>query len=261
MKLGIIGNYDEKSFKMAADKGLAFLELCINIDQSVNDFLIQLDQVKKYSKQYNVGIQSIGRWGTDRIDEQGNIIQEELEVSYQLIDAAKELGCRNFICGCNYVEALSYYDNCTAAMAYFSKLIEYAEDKSVKIATYNCRWNNFIHSDLAWTVIHGHIAELGIKYDPSHCRYHGGDYLSEMKKWGQRFYHVHIKGSLIIDGERFDDPPAGLDETNWGAFVAILYAHKYDQGLSIEPHSANWKGELGDLGVDFTVNYMKKLIV
>lgn len=74
-------------------------------------------------------------------------------------------------------------------------------------------------------MIHGHLKDLWIKYDPSHSRYaKGADYLSEMKKWGDRFAHVHIKGSMLIDGERFDDPPAGMDQTDWGAFMAVLYA-------------------------------------
>jgi sugar phosphate isomerase/epimerase len=66
---------------------------------------------------------------------------------------------------------------------------------------------------------------------------------------------------LIIDGKRFDDPPAGLDQTDWGAFFSILYAKNYQGGLSIEPHSQVWKGELGEKGVNFTVNYMKKLLL
>src|SRR5690606_40163880 len=58
------------------------------------------------------------------------------------------------------------------------------------------------------------------------------DYLKEMRDWGDRFTHVHIKGSVIIDGKRYDDPPAGLDQTDWKTFIAILYAKKYNGGLS-----------------------------
>ena len=43
--------------------------------------------------------------------------------------------------------------------------------------------------------------------------------------------------------------------------MSILYAKGYNGGLSIEPHSENWRGELGKKGVDFTINYMKKLIL
>ena len=74
---------------------------------------------------------------------------------------------------------------------------------------------------MAYTMIHGYLKDLYIKYDPSHCIYAGGDYLKETRDWGDRFLHIHLKGSLKIDNERFDDPPAGMDQTNWGAFAVF----------------------------------------
>lgn len=260
MKLGIIGGPNEESFKDAKQKGLEFLEFCINIGYDTKKFFNDIENIKSWIEEYNVKVASIGRWGTDRIDAKGKIIEEELEMSYKLIDAASQVGCENFVCGCNYIEELSYYENCTAAINYFSKLIEYGKTKNVKISTYNCRWNSFVYDPMAWTMIHGHLKDLGIKYDPSHSYYDNGDYLKEMKDWGERFYHVHIKGALIIDGERFDDPPAGMEQIDWGSFMSILYAKGYKDGLSIEPHSAIWKDELGDKGIKFTINYMNKLL-
>jgi sugar phosphate isomerase/epimerase len=86
----------------------------------------------------------------------------------------------------------------------FFPVMEYGKPRSVQIATYNCRWNSFVVDDTAWRLIHGHLPELGIKNDPSHARYASQDYLKEMRDWGHRFVHVHNKGSVIIDGERFD---------------------------------------------------------
>lgn len=151
-------------------------------------------------------------------------------------------------------------ENCKSAVSFFSKLIEYASPKGVKISAYNCHWNNFIDNAEGWIPVLGELPGLGIKYDPSHSRYAGRDYLKEMRDWGERFNHVHIKGSLIIDGKRFDDPPAGLDQTDWGSFMAVLYAKNYKGGLSIEPHSKTWRNELGEKGVQYTIDYMKKMI-
>ena len=140
-------------------------------------------------------------------------------------------------------------------------MIARGKEKGVKIAVYNCRWNNFVNNPMAYTVIHGYLKDLYIKYDTSHCIYDGGDYLQETKDWGDRFIHVHLKGSLVIGGKRFDDPPAGMDQTNWGAILSALYAKGYNGRLSIEPHSETWKGELGDKGVDFTIKYFRGLIL
>ena len=74
---------------------------------------------------------AVGRWGSDRIDENG-IRQEELELEYRLIDATAYLGCDVYITGCNYVESLSYYENCTHAIAYFEKLHRLRQGKGRK---------------------------------------------------------------------------------------------------------------------------------
>ncbi len=275
MKLGIIGYLSSENeqnyelFKSTKEQGLEFLELCINVskvdEKPVYDNITLLEKQRSHIKncisETGVTIDSIGRWGSDRIDESGKIIQEEMEQTYKLIDIASEIGCKNFICGCNYVEGISYYKNVTSAIKFFGNLIEYTKNKNVKIATYNCRWNNFIYDPFSWKLVHGELPELGIKFDPSHSIYAGGDYLKEMIEWGHKFNHIHIKGSLVIDGKRYDDPPAGLDQTDWGSFMSILYALKYEGGLSIEPHSHNWKGDLGKKGVEYTIDFMRKLIL
>lgn len=261
MKLGIIAAPKADSFDYAAGLGLEFLEFCINVEVPVSDFTTLVPELKAASLRTGVAVGSIGRWGTDRIAPDGSVIEEELQASYALIDACQELGSPVFVCGCNYVEGRSLYDNAGSAIAYFSLLLAYGKERGVRIATYNCHWNSYIVDASAWKLVHGHLPELGIKFDPSHARYAGQDYLKEMSEWGHRFLHVHIKGSVIIDGKRFDDPPAGLDQTDWGTFMAILYGVGYAGGLSIEPHSEKWAGKLGEDGVRFTVNHMNRLLL
>lgn len=258
MELGIIGWIQESYFKKAKERGLSFIELDVN--DRAEEFLAHFEDVKTYSEKYQMPIGAVGRWGSDRIDKEG-IRKEELELEYRLIDAAAGLNCDIYITGCNYVEEISYYENIRYAIAYFEKLIAYGKEKGVKIATYNCRWNNFVCTPEVFRLIHGYLKDLYIKYDTSHCIYAGGDYLQEARDWAERFAYVHLKGSLVVNGKRFDDPPAGMDQTNWGAFLAILYAKGYDGKLSIEPHSENWTGELGEKGVDYTIRYFKNLML
>ncbi len=261
MDLGIIAKPTEESFIYAKEKGLQFLEFCINEGQDVDAFYNSRYQLKTWMEQYGIAVASIGRWKSLRIDEKGEVIESEMENCFKLIDVASELGCTNYVCGCNYVETLSFYENCSAAIDVFSQLIEYGKSKGVNISTYTCRKGNFIYSNETWKVIHGHLKGLGIKYDPSHCRYDGGDYLKETMDWGERIQHVHLKGSLIVDGKRVDDPPVGLDQTDWKAFLSILRVKGYKGGLSIEPHSSVWTGDLAEKGVDYTISYMKNLLL
>ena len=258
MKLGRIAWFEEEDFKKAQERGMEFIELDVNDRAGV--FLDSVDVIRKRSLEYKMPIGAVGRWGSDRISRDG-ICRNELELEYRLIDAAAKLECGIYITGCNYVQELSYYENCGLAISYFQKLIAHGAEKGVKIAVYNCRWNNFVCTPMAYTLIHGYLKELYIKYDPSHSIYDGGDYLQEARDWGNRFLHVHLKGALVIGKERYDDPPAGLDQTNWGAFLAILYGQGYEGGLSIEPHSANWHGELGEKGIDYTIRYFRQLML
>lgn len=261
MKLGIIDKPCEAAFERAQRLGLSFVEFCINVGQDVDAFCAKADELLAFSQKYDIDIGCIGRWATNKIAPDGSILEDELSNSKKMIDTAEKLGCGIFVTGVNYVEGISYYSNITAAIQFLQDLVEYGAKHHVKIAVCNCRWNNYICSDPEWELVLGHIPQLWIKYDTSHCIYAHGDYLSETRKWGNRFAHVHIKGALMVDGERFDDPPAGLDQTNWGAFIGALYAAGYDGLLSIEPHSAIWKsGPRAAWGVRYTVDHIRPLI-
>ncbi len=261
MYLGIIGGWDEHSFAYVAKKGLHGVEFCCNHYHDSMEVAGHVNEILEYSKRYDVKVGAIGRWGEKRIDDNGEIIPSALQHDKNLIDAASALGCPVYNVGCNEVPGKTFEENCAIAIEYFRILIDYAKDKNVKICIFNCHWENFVVDDAAWSVVLGALPELGIKYDTSHCRGRGGDYLSEMKKWGDRICHFHIKGSLYIDGERYDDPPAGLDQVNWGAVMNVLYTKHYNGMLSIEPHSANWRGVLGQWGVDFTIRFITPYIM
>src|SRR3954453_4017118 len=163
LQLGIIAAPTEESFQKAKQKGLDFIEVCVNEGQNVDEFFRNRENLLNWKNEYGISIGSIGRWKSLRIDEKGSVIEEELERCCRLIDVASELGCTNFVSGCNYVEELSFYENCTAAIQFFSLLIDYAKPKGVKVSTYNCRKVNFVNTPDVWKIVHGHLKELGIK--------------------------------------------------------------------------------------------------
>ncbi len=261
MKLGIINGWDEGCFEYVKRKGLEAVEFCVNYNYDSAEFLSKAYDIKSYSEKHGIPVGSMGRWGMERIDENGNIIEEALQHDKNLIDAALIIGCPVYNCGVNYIDGLSYYQNCENAINYLRILIDYARVKNVKIAVYNCRWDNFVVEPKVWEIVLSALPELGIKYDISHCIYHNGDYLAEMRDWAHRFYHFHIKGCVVIENDVYDDAPAGLDTINWGAAMDILYTKDYNGMLSIEPHSQYWQGKKGQWGIDFTINYMKQFIM
>jgi sugar phosphate isomerase/epimerase len=54
-----------------------------------------------------------------------------------------------------------------------------------------------------------------------------------------------------------------MDDLKWGSIFAGLYSHNYDGCLSIEPHSAAWRGdtERGKAGIRYTIDYISKFIM
>ena len=256
MKLGMISpSHDAAGIQRIKALGLDYAEFDVNADDIS---YLNRAEIRKALSETGVKLGAVGRWGRDRITADGSICAKEQKDEFDLIDMCAELGCPVYITGCNYVDGLSYYQNVSAAIAYFQSLIDYAAGR-VKLCVYNCSWNNYVNKPHEWDIINDHLKALGIKFDPSHTVNGGRDYLSEAALYGANFDHVHLKGTLNIDGRHIDDPPAGMDMINWGALLSILRKYNYQGMLSIEPHSATWQGELGEQGLKYTIDYFKKL--
>ncbi len=261
MKLGIINGWEEGNIKYVSDKGLEAVEFCVNHNYNSAEFLGKANDIKGYCEKYGVVVGSMGRWGMVRIDDNGEIIPEALQDDKNIIDAASIIGCPVYNCGVNYTESKGFYENCQIAIDYLGQLIAYAEGKNVKISVYNCAWENFVVEPKAWYPVLSALPTLGIKYDASHCLSRGGDYLAEIRDWGERFYHFHLKGAVYINGEHYDDAPAGLDMIDWKSVIDLLYTKDYNGMLSIEPHSHFWEGKKGQWAIDYTISYFRPMIM
>ncbi|MCI8465649.1 MAG: sugar phosphate isomerase/epimerase [Lachnospiraceae bacterium] len=260
MKLGIIAPVAEESFRYAQTLGLDFVEFCIN-GPDHGELLHQYkEELPLWMEKYQVSVGSIGRWKSVIQLPDGSIDPKELEIARDLMEIAKELHCPHYICGCNYVASRSKFSNYISAVSFFEAVLEDVPS-GVDVSVYNCRKGNFVNNQEAWSLVLEHLPALGIKFDPSHSRYAGSDYLEELVDWGERIRHVHLKGSMIVNGQRIDDPPAGLDQTDWKSILNILRTKNYQGGLSIEPHSPVWSGEIGEKGVRYTVQYFKELMM
>lgn len=259
MKLGIIAPVAEESFRYAQRMGLDFVEFCIN-GTDHGELLHKYEkELPQWIEKYNVTVGSIGRWKTSVLLPDGTVDPEEVEIAKDLMRIAASLNCPNYVCGCAYVQEISKFSNYASAIQFFQTVLDNAPE-GIKVSVYNCRKGNFVNTQEDWEIVHGHLPGLGIKFDPCHSIYAGSDYLQELVQWGHRVYHVHLKGSMLINGQPVDEPPAGLDQTDWKSVLNILRLKGYDGGLSIEPHSAVYKGDLYDAGIRYTIDYFRKLM-
>ena len=261
MRIGrIIFDRTEAGLLAFKNAGLSFAEICLNFTEDDERILKEVDDLRTAIDKSGLPVSCIGRWN-HAVQKDGALIESEVARYLSLVDVAGAIGAKTFVVGCNYDATASLYKNYTNAIELFGALCEKAKKYDIRVAVQNCNWNNFVVSPREWEVILGELPDLCIKYDPSHAYGRGGDYLAELSDWGDRVAHVHIKGCVKAGGRPIDDPPAGMDDLNWGAIFAILYARGYNGDLSIEPHSKTWKGELAEAGVAFTKNYIEKFIV
>ena len=260
MRLGRIQNkYTAEGFDLVKAQGLEFIEICCNNPEEMTKLINAKESVKEQINRTGIDVSCVGRWNHD-VQENGVIVPERLEHYLRLLDTAIELGAKTFVCGCNYDKSISLFRNYENAISLFRTLIERANGR-IKIAVQNCSWNNFIVSPEQWKVVLGELPELCIKFDASHSYNRGGNYLDELSDWGERVAHVHVKGTVHAGKNAVDDPPAGMDDIQWSSLFAILYARGYNGDLSIEPHSKTWQGELGNAGVLFTRDFIKKFMI
>ena len=259
MRLGRIINYSSEGFDQAKEEGFEFIEICCNNQRDGEKLIAAKSDVAAQIKRTGIDVSSIGRWNHD-VQAGGIIVPEKKDAYLELLDTSIELGARTFVCGCNYDDSISLWRNYCNAIELFGALTDRADGR-IKVAIQNCGWNNFVVSPKHWEIILGELPELMLKFDASHAYKRGEDYLEQLSDWGERVAHFHLKGVVNAGERKVDDPPAGMDDLNWGAMFAILYARNYDGDLSIEPHSATWQGKLGRAGVEFTKNFVRPFMV
>lgn len=262
MKLGIIHGFGDESFDYVKNRGLEFIELCRNNRKEAADVVNNVENIKSNIARTGIPVASVGRWAA-KANVGGKLDPEEMASLTSLFDAAVAIGSPVFVLGCNYDNDVSMYKNYTVAIELFGTLLERAKGKDIKVAAYNCDWENFVYQPSAWQIVLGELPDLMIKYDCSHSFGRGHDYLSELSDWGHKVAHMHVKGAVKAGSKHVDDSPAGMDAINWRQVFAIMYSRGYDGALSIEPHSATWRAgsDLGEKGIGFAMDYIRKFIL
>lgn len=258
MRIGFICDLTEEDFKFAKDNGFKVVEYNGNYDMG---FTEKGKELAGYVKKYGVDFNMIGLFGRNYISDDASERAQHLADAKKVIDFTEQVGAPIFVTGAGDAEGRSVAENCKRAIDHLGALIEYARPKGIKVALYNCHWTNFAVAPDSWEILMPALPDLGIKFDPSHCYEDNRDYLTEMRDWGPKIYHCHAKGTLIIGGQRFSDPNPGFDQTNWGAFFAMLYHHNYQGDVNIEQHSGRWLGDLKYTGLLFSKRYLDQFIL
>jgi len=257
MRVGFITNLSEEDFKFAAENDIPCVE---HISFGNVNVVQESDHIKRMTKKYGVDFSMLALFSKNYITDDAAEAKRHLADAKTMIDLCADIGAPVMVTCAGEAEDRDFETNCARAVELFSTLVEYGKPKGIKIALYNCHITNFAYAPEAWEVILKQVPEMGLKFDPSHTFYDGRDYLKEARDWGHRFYHLHGKGVLMIDGQPFEDPPPGMDMINWGALMAVLYHHNYDADINIEPHARTWTGERRYAGILIAKRHLEQFI-
>ncbi|PQO28392.1 sugar phosphate isomerase/epimerase [Blastopirellula marina] len=217
-------------------------------------------------------------------------VAEEAEVATghirRVIAAAAELGIGQMNTFIGRDPALTVEANWPRMLETWGPLVEYAEQHQVKIGIENCpmlfndqQWPgglNLATTPAIWRRLFQDLPSpaLGLNFDPSHLVWQQIDYLSPLREFASRLFHVHAKDTRIDwhalkDAGIFALPTVfhadklpGLGDVDWGSFIATLGHVGYRGPICVEVEDATYEGSLDDryLALKHSSHYLRNYI-
>lgn len=187
-----------------------------------------------------------------------------------VIEAASRLGLTrvNTFVGRDWTKSVD--DNWARFLETWTPIIRFAEKHRVKIGIENCpmlftadEWpggKNLAINPEIWTRMFTDIPSdfFGLNYDPSHMIWQHMDYLSPMREFQDRLFHIHAKDvrldpqrldrvGILAHPNRYHTPKLpGMGDVNWGKFFSTLTDCGYRGPVCVEVEDRAWEASLDD---------------
>lgn len=260
MRIGFIANLREEDFAFAQQHGLPCVEFNTSDDpDSVATLVAHQEQVQAWCEKYQVDISHTGLYGCNHISDDPEERARHFANFKAQADFTAAVGAPLITTGGGHPSGNLAAD-LQKLFQYLPPYFEYAAHKGLRFAFYNCHWGNFVIGPEAWEPILEKYPQIGIKFDPSHPIYDGRDWKKQMADFGAHIVHTHAKDTIFIDGRPFEDVPAGMGDTDWGVFMALLHHHGYTGDINIEPHSRTWHGDKMYAGILIARNHLAQFL-
>lgn len=258
MRIGFITDLSEEDFRFAVENEFP----CVEHISFGNAFVSsRKSEIVELRRRYGVDFSMLALFSENYISDDADVSKKAFADAETLINLCSDIESPLFVTCSGEAEGRPLEENATRAVDALGRLLDLGKARGVGVAIYNCHITNFAYGPESWELILPHLPELGIKFDPSHPFYDGRDYLAHLRDWGHRITHVHAKGGVIIGGKPFEDPPAGLDQIDWGTLMAILYHHGYDADVNIEPHARTWLGSRRYDGIRLAQRHLRRYLL
>ncbi len=227
----------------------------------------QADQILATVHDANVDISGLGYY-PNPLTPDANEAQVAIEHLGAIIRTAPLLGVKtvNTFVGRDWTKSVDA--NWPRFLEVWRPLIALAEDHGVRIGIENCpmsftddEWpggKNLATSPAIWRRMFADIPSqnFGLNYDPSHMIWQQMDYLSPMREFSDRLFHIHAK-DVRIDTDRLNDVGImaspneyhtpklpGLGDVDWGRFFSVLTDTGYNGPVCVEVEDRAYEGPL-----------------
>lgn len=248
----------------------------------VND--INHDYIKSTINNTGVAISALGYY-PNPLSPDNTEASSAVDHIKKLIKACVVLGLNlNTFVGRDWRKSIE--DNWPLFLETWIPIIKYAEENDVKVGIENCpmlftkdEWpggKNLATSPAIWTQMFNDIpsGHFGLNFDPSHFVLQHMDYLSAMRNFKDKLFHIHAK-DVRIDHHKlnevgilgypnqFHTPKLpGMGDVDWGKFFSILTDTGYQGPVCVEVEDRAFEGDLNlrIQSLKRSYNYLRQFI-
>ena len=191
------------------------------------------------------------------------------------------------------ISALAYYpnvldvsDNLALAEKIWKPILNYAENRGVKIAIENCpmlftedEWpggKNLAISPAIWRELFKRLPSdmLGLNFDPSHFIWQEMDYIKPLYEFKDKIFHVHYKDIKVNKDARNDvgilaTPLSymlpcipGHGDVDWSEYIRVLLETGYKGAACIEIEDKSFENDKESIENSLKISrqYLKQFI-
>jgi sugar phosphate isomerase/epimerase len=258
MQLGFLtdGNVEDVAF--AAREGFDCLELALFGDTPL--FENHAD-FKNALADNNVALPAVSLFGQNYFAEDEGAARANRDRLRRVLDLAAGLGAPVVVFGTGTPPGNSHREKALNGVDGLRPVVDMAQAKGLKVAFYNCHWENWVDRPETWEVALPKLPGVGVKFDPSHPIQAGRDWKVELLAAGPHLVHAHAKDVLQVGGKFVSDPNPGLGDIRWEEFFGILYHVGYDGAVCVEPHSALYTGKRRHDFLRLSGRYLRRFVV
>tara|TARA_R110002049_G_scaffold72490_6_gene187367 strand:- start:48764 stop:49687 length:924 start_codon:yes stop_codon:yes gene_type:complete len=222
------------------------------------------DKIKRLCTENDVTISGLGYY-PNALSRDADEAKQAVEHLFAVIDGASKLGIGvvNSFIGRDWKKSVD--DNWPRFLETWRPIIAHAEQRDVKIGIENCpmlfgpdEWpggKNLAHCPAIWQRMFDDIPSdhFGLNYDPSHMIFQQMDYLSPIREFGDKLFHVHAKdvrvdqyrldriGILAYPNDYHTPKLPGMGDVDWGKFFSALTDSGFNGDVSVEVEDRSYE--------------------